>query len=378
VVGPFLSALHTIHDGRRRIAPEEESTTIPYLGCVGRYKGCPMSTLQQIGRVRILFLWTVMMSLRRSTAFLRLSSTKITQGSSRGHICTHICTQPPTISRVSSRQTLYRPFLTTTYLQTDSDDQVLSDSSRKHLLHQSLVSIHIDADELYDAALQSIENPTDGYDGRYGRSAIRTYRAFLFPKKDDVSPTTHEDYNLKLKAAAGRCARQIDFLLKRHKSHQADWVRHNDLPEEAQRQTFPLILLLDNVRSAFNVGSIFRTADAAGCERVLTTGITPHPNGSGAEKLHKSALGAELVVPSQHFATTQEAIEFLRRELPDYQLVGMETTERSITYTDMSYSTSGTVLVLGNEVTGVDTDILPELGKFCRAVYLILPLPMMR
>jgi tRNA G18 (ribose-2'-O)-methylase SpoU len=295
------------------------------------------------------------MSLRRSIAFLRLAPTK-----ALGSISGHTCTQPPTISRLSSRQAVHRPFFTTTYLQADSDDIVPSTSSRKHLLHQSLVSIHVDADGLYDAALQSIENPTDGYDGMYGKPAIKTYRAFLFPKKEDVSPA-HQDYNLKLKAAAGRCARQIDFLVKRHKSHQADWVRHNDLPEEFQRQTFPLILLLDNVRSAFNVGSIFRTADAAGCERVLTTGITPHPNGSGAEKLNKSALGAELVVPSQHFATTQEALEFLRRELPDYQLVGMETTERSIPYTDMSYSTNGTVLVLGNEVTGVDTDLLPML-----------------
>jgi tRNA G18 (ribose-2'-O)-methylase SpoU len=315
-----------------------------------------MSTLQHFCRIRILFLWTLMMmSLRWSIAFLRLPPTKVL-GSSRGLTRT----QPSTIFRISSRQTVYRPFLTTSYLQTDSDDQVLPDSSRKYILHQSLLSIHVDADVLYNAALQSIENPTDGYDGRYGRSAIRTYRAFLFPKKEDVSPA-QQDYDLQLKAAAGRCARQIDFLVKRHKSHQADWVRHNDLPEEAQRQTFPLILLLDNVRSAFNVGSIFRTADAAGCERVLTTGITPHPNGSGAEKLNKSALGAELVVPSQHFATTQEAVEFLRRELPEYQLVGMETTERSIPYTDMSYSTKGTVLVLGNEVTGVDTDILPVL-----------------
>jgi hypothetical protein len=143
-----------------------------------------MSTLQHFGRIRILFLWTLMMmSLRWSIAFLRLPPTKVL-GSSRGLTRT----QPSTIFRISSRQTVYRPFLTTSYLQTDSDDQVLPDSSRKYILHQSLLSIHVDADVLYNAALQSIENPTDGYDGRYGRSAIRTYRAFLFPKKEDVSP----------------------------------------------------------------------------------------------------------------------------------------------------------------------------------------------
>lgn len=314
-----------------------------------------MSTLLQVGRVRILFLWTVMMSLRRSMAFLRIPPTKALN-SSRGH------THSPAfqISRISSRQTSYRPFASTVYLQSNADDQVLPASLRKHLLHQSLLLIQVDADGMYDAALRSIQHPTEGYDGMYGKSAIRTYRAFLYPKKVDTS-VAQEDDNLKLQAHADRCARQIDFLLKRHKSHQAEWVRHTDLAGETKRQTFPLIILLDNLRSANNVGSIFRTADATGCERVLTTGITPHPNGSGAEKLHKSALGAELVVPSQHFTTTQEAVEFLRRELPDYQLVGMETTERSIPYTEMSYSTNGTVLVLGNEVTGVDTDILPVL-----------------
>ena len=171
---------------------------------------------------------------------------------------------------------------------------------------------------------------------------------------------------------AGRCAQQIDFLMKRHKSHLAEWLRHHDAVDArsndslnkndmSQRQTFPLILLLDNVRSAFNVGSLFRTADAAGCEQVLTTGITPHPLGSGAEKVHKSALGAELVVPSRHFTTTRDAILFLRQELPDYQIVGVETTARSVAYTEQCYSRKGAVLVLGNEVTGVDTDLLQEM-----------------
>jgi 23S rRNA (guanosine2251-2'-O)-methyltransferase len=118
---------------------------------------------------------------------------------------------------------------------------------------------------------------------------------------------------------------------------------------------------LDNVRSAFNVGSVFRTADAAGCSLVITTGITPHPGGGGAEKLHKSALGAELVVPSRHFTTTRDAIEFLSSELPGYQLIGIETTERSVLYSEHEYSPAGAVLILGNEVTGVDTEIMPDL-----------------
>jgi len=222
------------------------------------------------------------------------------------------------------------------------------------MLHESLKSLDIDANELYDAALQSIQDPTAGYDGRYGKSAIKTYRAFLYPKQ------AVQGDPVMLPAAALRCARQIEFLLKRHKSHQAEWVRHTDVGD-TQRQTFPMILLLDNVRSAFNVGSIFRSADAAGCEQVITTGITPHPHGSGADKLHKSALGAELIVPSRHFATTKEAVVHLRKELPHHKLVGVETTDRSTVYTEIKYPKDGVVFVFGNEVVGVDTSILPQL-----------------
>ena len=157
----------------------------------------------------------------------------------------------------------------------------------------------------------------------------------------------------------------------------------------AKTTRLPLTIVLDNVRSAFNVGSIFRTADACACAEIITTGITPHPGGSGAEKLAKSALGADRVVPSRHFATTMEAVDFLRNERPEILLVGMETTERSVCYTDVAYpggigmdtngwgdgegdndsdegisrdiKKTGTALFLGNEVTGVDTEVMPLL-----------------
>lgn len=228
-------------------------------------------------------------------------------------------------------------------------------NARAKLLHKQLESIGVDADGLLAAALSSIENPTGGYDSEFGKSAIRTLRSFVYPKKQD----SHED-PLTLSGAAGRCARQCEFLIKRHKSHQTEWVRHHDAIQD-RRQIFPLILILDNLRSAFNVGSLYRTADACGCQQVFTCGITPHPNGSGADKLAKSALGAELLVPSKHFVTTKEAILYLRTEMPDYEIIGMETTEQSQVYTDMDYSNKKIALVLGNEVTGVDTDVMPEL-----------------
>jgi 23S rRNA (guanosine2251-2'-O)-methyltransferase len=242
-------------------------------------------------------------------------------------------------------------------MDNNSDDDT---SKRRKILSDSLQKIHIDAESLHVAAIESIRDATNGYDGRYGKSAIRTYRAFLYP--NDVRSSSSDDRNLV--AAAARCTRHIDFLLKRHKSHQAEFVRHHDLATTTPGVTFPLVLLLDNLRSAFNVGSLFRTADAAGCSLLITTGITPHPGGSGHEKLVKSALGAQHYVTSRHFSTTRDAVEFVRNNLPGYHLIGMETTEQSMCYADLDYQkvgATGIVLVLGNEVTGLDTEIMPML-----------------
>jgi len=156
----------------------------------------------------------------------------------------------------------------------------------------------------------------------------------------------------------------VDFLIKKHQSRQAEWVRCNDKSENPRRKTFPLTIVLDNLRSAQNVGSILRTADACGVTEVITTGITPHPNGSGCDKVAKAALGADLIVTTRHFDTTSEAIQTLRVE-GHQMIIGMETTKISKLYTDVKYSGEGkgTTLVLGNEVSGVDTRIIPHLDE---------------
>jgi 23S rRNA (guanosine2251-2'-O)-methyltransferase len=229
-------------------------------------------------------------------------------------------------------------------------------NTRAKLLHEHLSSVGVNADGVLRAALQSIEDPTLGYDSEFGKPAIRTFRAFIYPKNEKDG---EKEDPLMLKASAGRTARQVDFLIKRHLSHETEWVRHHDTVRD-RRQVFPLILILDNVRSAFNVGSLYRTADAAGCQAVFTCGITPHPHGSGADKVAKSALGAEQVVDTRHFGTTREAIDYLREAEPEYTIIGMETTGQSQIYSNVRYSQK-VALILGNEVTGVDTKILSDL-----------------
>lgn len=233
---------------------------------------------------------------------------------------------------------------------------------RKEALHLQLKNLGVDVNALADAAFRSIST-TDGFDRRFGKSAIKAYRTYIDPRPSKMEVIMRED----VRVGANRIARQIDFLAKKHRSREADWVRHTDEPRESK--TFPLILVLDNLRSAANVGSIYRSADACGCLEILTTGITPHPRGNGEDKLSKSALGAERVVSTRHFDTTLQALHYLRNERPHVKLVGMETTERSKCYTDVDYpgpsanNEVGVALFFGNEVSGVDTDIIPLLDE---------------
>ena len=251
------------------------------------------------------------------------------------------------------------------YSTTDNGSKSLTQQSsleRSSLMQGQLSQLNINSTALHDAAMQSIQNPIQGYNNEYGKPAIRCYRSFIYPKSNEGGGggATTTDVVQQI-AAASRCARQIEFLIKRHKSAQSELIRHVDTATE--RTLYPLIVVLDNVRSALNVGSLFRTADATGCTLFITVGITPHPLGSGADKLAKSALGAEHCVPSQHFERWMDVLGFLRSSYPEYALIGMETTNLSQDYTKVDYPATGVVLFLGNEVTGVETDILPQLDQ---------------
>ena len=109
---------------------------------------------------------------------------------------------------------------------------------------------------------------------------------------------------------------------------------------------------MDNVRSAYNVGSLLRTAETAGISEVFCCGFTPTPP---HEKLSKTAFSAAETVPVRHFASTLAAVAALKEE--GYTVYGMETTSRSLSYVNVEYAPQ-TALVLGNEVTGIDTDVM--------------------
>lgn len=117
-------------------------------------------------------------------------------------------------------------------------------------------------------------------------------------------------------------------------------------------------VLLHDIRSAHNVGSIFRTADAAGVKRVFLTGYTPLPVdrfGRAQKDIAKTALGAERSVPWEHHVEPLGLIAALKKD--GWFIAGVEQDSRSDDYRSFS-ADMPTVFIFGNEVDGVPREIL--------------------
>jgi tRNA G18 (ribose-2'-O)-methylase SpoU len=114
-------------------------------------------------------------------------------------------------------------------------------------------------------------------------------------------------------------------------------------------------IVLDNIRSAFNVGSIFRSADGAGSvEKIYLCGITADVDNP---KLEKTALGALEMIDSEHYENTLDAIEELRdRNIPIY---AVELTKDAKNFQEIEYPDEVAIL-LGHEKKGVEEDVLDK------------------
>ena len=119
-----------------------------------------------------------------------------------------------------------------------------------------------------------------------------------------------------------------------------------------------IYIVLDNVRSAFNVGSIFRSADGAGyVEKICLCGITTDIDNP---KLEKTALGAIDMVPSEHYDTTEEALDELKeRKIPIYSV---ELTEDAINFQSIKYPEQ-IAIVFGHEKKGIGENVLKYTEK---------------
>ena len=127
--------------------------------------------------------------------------------------------------------------------------------------------------------------------------------------------------------------------------------------EFKKQKKIPLVIVLDNVRSLNNIGSVFRTADAFSVTAIYLCGITgipPH------KEIHKTALGATESVDWKYFESTVEAIDFLKNN--NFLVYAIEQAEGSKMLNEfIPDSKVSTAFVFGNEVEGVDELVLDKV-----------------
>ena len=133
-----------------------------------------------------------------------------------------------------------------------------------------------------------------------------------------------------------------------------DELDRKTVDEFKRSEKFPVIVVLENIRSMHNVGSVFRTADAFLIEAIYICGYTAQPP---RKEIDKTALGATETVDWKYFATSKDAIEKLRNN--EYKIFAIEQVDKSISLEKFSEKNNAKVaLIFGNEVSGVEADTI--------------------
>ncbi len=134
----------------------------------------------------------------------------------------------------------------------------------------------------------------------------------------------------------------------------ADELGRISVAQCSELPRFPLVVILENIRSAYNVGSVFRTADAFCIESIYLVGYCATPP---HKEIAKTALGAEQAVPWKHHAKAIDAIQEL--QAMGYRVLAAEQTDASSPLHGFSVlSDQKIAIVFGNEVSGVESDTL--------------------
>ena len=126
-------------------------------------------------------------------------------------------------------------------------------------------------------------------------------------------------------------------------------LNRKSVEEFKQSDKIPIIAVLENIRSAYNVGSVFRTADAFLLEGIYICGYTAYPP---HKEIKKTALGADETVHWKHFKNIKQAIEELKTE--GYKIFAVEQAVNSIKLQEFCDPNEKLAFIFGNEVTGVE------------------------
>ena len=145
-----------------------------------------------------------------------------------------------------------------------------------------------------------------------------------------------------------------------------DELNRKSVHEFKEAKKIPVVVVLDNIRSMHNVGSVFRTADAFLLRGIYLCGYTPQPP---HRDIHKTALGATETVEWKYAETTVEAVQRLKAD--GYQVYAVEQVQNSIPLNQFDLNQSAVAVVFGNEVSGVEQEVIklcdgcieiPQLG----------------
>ncbi|CAN0014024.1 unnamed protein product [Ectocarpus sp. 12 AP-2014] len=196
-------------------------------------------------------------------------------------------------------------------------------TARQEALDKALVTVGVDPRELTEA------------DEFFGTAALKSYNTFVRPRPKQLAKVMQEP----VARAALRTASQVAFLVRRHRADRAEYLRNKDASmTEAERRglvAHPVALVCDNVRSAYNVGSIFRSADTARVAEVITCGFTPHPGGHGEDKVRKTGFGSVDAVAHRHFEDPSEAVRSLKAA--GAFVCALETTDNASSLFDVRF-----------------------------------------
>lgn len=131
-------------------------------------------------------------------------------------------------------------------------------------------------------------------------------------------------------------------------------LNRDTIEQYRRRQKLPLVVVLDNIRSLNNIGSVFRTSDAFLVDSIMLCGITAVPP---SPEIHKTALGAEMSVRWEYFPDTMECVRELHRR--GFRVCVLEQVKESVRLNDFRpVAGEKYAIVAGHEVHGVDPDVV--------------------
>lgn len=136
-------------------------------------------------------------------------------------------------------------------------------------------------------------------------------------------------------------------------SHQEISQNRSSLDNLNEVQKLPVVVILDSIRSSYNVGSIFRTSDGAMIEKLIPTGYTPYPP---KKEVLKTALGSQDSVEWEYFENPTDAVKKYKEK--GYKVCALEQTDKSKNHSLLSKNDFPLCLIIGNEITGVKQELI--------------------